>query len=86
MTAVQKSHVPTRIIKRYLAAYMSKYPDMTLQELAWRADIPDRRLWAIMYEEQESVQFNTADKILLNLGYQMAWYEDPELEQYWLAA
>lgn len=64
---------------------MSGHRGTTLQDVAWLTGLPQRRLYGIMHE-QETVRFDTADQLLLHLGFQLAWQEDPELREYYEAA
>lgn len=79
-------YVPSELMAKYIAMWLSKDPERTLEACAWTCGLPARSLFRIIHRECETVRFVTADKILLGLGYHLAWYEDEQLSEFYAAA
>lgn len=86
MTNVYGPYVPSVLIKKYIVMWLSKDEDRAQEQAAWCCGLDARAIYRVMHGESETVRFVTADKILLGLGYEMAWYQDPELSPIYAAA
>ncbi len=66
--------------------WMVSDPERTLQHVQWATGINVRTIYAIVQGKRASVRFDTADQILIRLGYHSAWLRDEELAEYYAVA
>lgn len=84
--SVYEPYVPSTIIKKYIVMWLAEDEGRTLQDAGRAVSKDVRSLYRIMHGECETVRFDTADTILMGLGYYLAWYQDPELSEFYAAA
>jgi hypothetical protein len=83
---IYQPYIPTSILKKYIIMWMAAEPDRQLQNVEWATGIATRTIYDIIQGRRATVRFDTADKILVKLGYWAAWTDDPALAEYYAAA
>jgi hypothetical protein len=80
--------IPGGLIDRYLRPYLveSNGDDFdgtsrnhAVETLCDSAKVSRRRVWQIQNRHDETVSFDTADKLFCAMGIPMIWYQDPDL-------
>jgi hypothetical protein len=68
------SLVPTERIAPLLRRWLDEDDDRTRRTLAAASHVPERRIYAILSGEQESVRFDTADRLLCGMRLVHEWH------------
>jgi plasmid maintenance system antidote protein VapI len=66
--------VPTSRVAPLLRDWLDAREERTQRTLAAATGVPERRIYAILTGEQESVQFHTADRLLCGIGATEQWH------------
>lgn len=73
-------YVSCDIIKKYIAMWMSRNPEeRTLAQLELETGIPARTLYGIIKGDRATVRFETAERLLIGIGMELAWHYDDDL-------
>jgi hypothetical protein len=66
--------------------WLAQDSERTWGLVAFVTGINVRTIHDIMHGKRATVRFNTADQLLLGLGYHMAWWKDDQLAEFYAAA
>lgn len=82
----QKTLVPTKVLSPILREYLDRHIAedglAPVEYLAFQCGLNIRTMFAILHEEREAVQFNTADLLICKTVGPWAWYNGPLAEYY----